>query len=251
MNSWEKLPQGVSIDITFREAAAFYVAAGGDARYLTPRLLELIGHKALSQIDQSVIDEVARALFPQSTTSTPTRQVYTPVSAVLKFSARHGWCDSFRVRRPRAPKQVMRLPSQSELDAFARAAGPSLKQIMRFKLETDATEHEMLTLDWSEMNISRKQAQLRRADGRIRIIVLSRELVEMLARASKNQIGRVFRSDNGRPYKVHGNYGGRLKTAFDGASKRSGVKITFLILHRIWCARQSDAARDIGSIPDG
>jgi hypothetical protein len=29
------------------------------------------------------------------------------------------------------------------------------------------------------------------------------------------------------------------------------VKITFLMLHRIWSARQTDASQDIGSIPDG
>jgi hypothetical protein len=248
MNSWEKIPQGVSINFTFGEAAGLYVTADGDGRYLSPHLLELIGDKRLSEIDQSLIDEVARTLLPRAAPGTRNRQVHTPISAVLKFSAAHGWCKRFRISRPRASKQAVKLPSQRDLDAFGGAAGPSLKQIIRFKLETDATEHELLTLDWSQVEASRKQARLRRADGSTRTVLLSGALVEMLARRSKNQVGRVFRTNSGRPYKVHGNYGSRLKTAFAGASKRSGVKITFLMLHRIRCARHSDASQDIGSI---
>ena len=230
--------------LRFPEAARRYVAAGGDARYMVP-LEEFFGDRYVDEIVQADIDHAAKAICPSVSCGTRNRQVYTPVSAVLKFSAARGWCKSFRIERPRVSKQIVELPQQCGLDAFARAAGPSLKQIIRFKLETDATEHELLTLEWSQVNVSRKQARLRRANGSTRIVSISGGLAEMLARSSKNQIGRVFRNDHGRPYKVRGNYGGRLKASFDGASKRSGVKITFLTLHRICGARRSDASRDI------
>ncbi|MEA2889563.1 MAG: hypothetical protein QOI05_356 [Bradyrhizobium sp.] len=237
-------------EVTFSEAASIYISAGGEPRYLEP-LIKFFGHRPLQAINQYDIDFAALAILPNAAASTRNRQVHGPISAVLKFGAARELCKHFRISRPRVSKQVVQLPSQRDLDAFGRAAGPSLKQITRFKLETDATEHELLTLDWCQVNTSRKQALLRRADGSTRVVLLSGALVEMLARSSKNQVGRVFRTDSGQPYKVHGNYGGRIKTAFAGASKRSGVKITFLMLHRIWCARRSDASRDGGSIPGG
>jgi integrase len=236
--------------LTFSEAARHYIVDGGDARYLAP-LMEFLGYRYVDEIDQADIDRAATTICPNVSCDTKNRQVYTPASAVLKFSAARGCCKNFRIKRPCASKKVPNLPSQAHIDAFAHAAGPSLKQIVRFKLETDATEHEILALDWRQVSISRKQAQLTRADGSIRTVSLSPALIEMLARRSKNQVGRVFRSDNGLPYSLRGNHGGRLKTAFNGASKRSGVKMTFLMLHRICRARRTDASGDFESMADG
>lgn len=242
---------GAGERITFSKAALWYVADGGEAMYLLP-LAAFFAGRFVDEITQADIDAAAAKICANLAPATRNRRVYTPASAVLKFSAERGWRTSLRIQRPRATKRVVALPSQPELDAFARAAGPGLKQVIRFKLETDATEHEILSLDWGEVNVSRKRAVLQRADGETRVVALSSALVEMFVRRSGNQIGRVFRSDNaGKPYSTNGSYGGRLKAAFEGASNRSGTRITFSMLHLICRARQVDASRDIGSAVDG
>lgn len=80
---------------TFASAAVAYMNAGGQRRPLAP-LLRHFGEKALKTIDQAAIDEAAVALFPHGTAATRNREIYTPVSAVLK---RAGF--NFKIRRPK------------------------------------------------------------------------------------------------------------------------------------------------------
>lgn len=110
---------------TFLAAAVSYIEAGGDARFLgafdedagtwSPGLITYFGERPLSEIDQAAIDTVAIALYPAGSAPTRNRQVYTPVSAILKHSG-----FNFALRRPkgwrgnertdwRQPEQVFRL----------------------------------------------------------------------------------------------------------------------------------------------
>jgi len=57
--------------------------AGGERTYLT-KLLEHFGEKPLSQIGQAAIDQAAASLYPNSSAATRNRQVYTPISAILR-----------------------------------------------------------------------------------------------------------------------------------------------------------------------
>jgi integrase len=68
---------------TFASAAAAYMKAGGERTYLK-KLLEHFGDKPLSQIGQHEIDEAAIVVYPECSVATRNRQVYTPVSAVLR-----------------------------------------------------------------------------------------------------------------------------------------------------------------------
>lgn len=68
---------------TFADAVTRYLKAGGDDRFLRP-ILEHFQETPLADIDQAAIDDAASALYPRATPATRNRQVYTPVSAVLK-----------------------------------------------------------------------------------------------------------------------------------------------------------------------
>lgn len=68
---------------TFASAAAAYMKAGGERRFLR-KLLEHFGDTKLSKIDQPAIDVAAAALYPRASGATRNRQVYSPVSAVLR-----------------------------------------------------------------------------------------------------------------------------------------------------------------------
>lgn len=80
---------------TFASAAINYMEAGGERRPLAP-LLRYFKEQPLRQIDQATIDAAAAALLPHATAATRNREVYTPVSAVLK---RAGF--DFRIKRPK------------------------------------------------------------------------------------------------------------------------------------------------------
>lgn len=83
---------------TFLAWAVNYIEAGGEKRFLgrydpdTGKWSGLIAHFAETDphaIDQHALDEAAAVLLPHGTPATRNRQVYTPVSAVLK----HGGID--------------------------------------------------------------------------------------------------------------------------------------------------------------
>jgi integrase len=73
---------------TFADAALAYLKAGGDATFLSP-IIALKGEyslqdKLVTDIDQIAIDNAAKAIYPHASPATLNRQVYTPISAVLK-----------------------------------------------------------------------------------------------------------------------------------------------------------------------
>jgi integrase len=70
---------------TFASAVVTYLKAGGDDRFIKPLLLRF-KETPLVDIDQDAIDAAAYALYPSGTASTRNRQVYTPVSSILKRS---------------------------------------------------------------------------------------------------------------------------------------------------------------------
>lgn len=82
---------------TFDEAALSYIKSGGDGQYLgtfdpncgtwVGGVLSKLTGKTLPEITQQVIDECAVALYPTGSAATRNRQVYMPVSAVLKHAA--------------------------------------------------------------------------------------------------------------------------------------------------------------------
>lgn len=78
---------------TFLSAALAYIKAGGEARFVgeydpkTKLWSGLIGHFSdtpLGDIGQEAIDEAASVLHPAGSAATKNRQVYTPMSAILK-----------------------------------------------------------------------------------------------------------------------------------------------------------------------
>jgi integrase len=68
---------------TVDDAIAAYLAAGGERTFMRP-LLEHFRSVPLDNLDQARIDAAAEALYPNATAATRNRQVYTPLSAVLK-----------------------------------------------------------------------------------------------------------------------------------------------------------------------
>lgn len=68
---------------TFSTAALAYIQAGGEQRFLKP-LADYFQDMPLTEIDQTVIDAAALTLYPNASPATRNRQVYSPISAILK-----------------------------------------------------------------------------------------------------------------------------------------------------------------------
>lgn len=87
IRQWESdIERGVFVEPgepTFASAALAYMKAGGERIFLAP-LLRHFENLPLKALGQAQVDAAAQALYPGRSAATVNRQVYTPVSAVLK-----------------------------------------------------------------------------------------------------------------------------------------------------------------------
>jgi integrase len=102
----------------FGAAAASYMKAGGDNRFLRPLILHF-GDTSLDRIDQMAIDNAAAEIYPDGSAATRNRQVYTPIVAVLNRAGIER-----RIKRPlgwKSPKGVAWLSPEQAFAVLAAA----------------------------------------------------------------------------------------------------------------------------------
>lgn len=223
---WEILQASVfgqKSTASFLEAAVSYMEAGGERRYIQ-RLIEHFGNRPLAKIDQGAMDAAAKILCPAAASSTVNRQIYTPLSAILKHAAKRGLCEWRQIERPSQPKGRVRWLKPEEADRLINACSPHLRPLIIFLFYTGARLSEALYLDWRQLDLVRKQVQfIDTKNGEARGVPLHPRVLAALAKISHHG-GEVFRRPDGRPYnrKPDGG-GGQIKTAFRGACRRAEI----------------------------
>lgn len=207
---------------TFLEAAVSYMDAGGETRFLKPVIHELGGVR-LSDIDQALIEKVARRLYPTGAPATLNRQAIAPISAVLKHAHGRKLCDYLKIERMKEPKGRIRWLSPEDADRLIRHCSPHLKPLVTFLFYTGARLSEALYLDWHGVDLNRAHVHFAETkNGEARGIPLHARIIADLANL-RHRTGAVFRRPDGLPYVVKDDGGGQIKTAFKGACKRAGI----------------------------
>jgi len=233
---------------TFLEAAVSYMEAGGERRYLK-RLLNHFGATPLNKVDQLAIEGAAKTLYPTASPSTQNRQVFTPVSAVLKHAAKRGLCDFRQIERPIQPKGRIRWVSPAEADRLIAASAPHLRPLLIFLFYTGARLSEALYLDWQQVDLERAEVQfLKTKNGEARGVPLHPRVTAALS-ALPNRTDEVFRKQNGRPYARKQEGGGQIKTAFQSACIRAKLKnFTPHDCRHTWATWHYAANRDLPAL---
>jgi integrase len=133
--------------------------AGGERRFLTP-LIEHFQNESLSRIDQAAIDAAAASLYPEATAATRNRQVFTPVSAVLKHMGVER-----NLRRPKGSAGAVRIkwlwPEEAErLFAEATKIDPEFASLILVLTYTGIRLGEALALQCRDVRLSEAFAYL-------------------------------------------------------------------------------------------
>lgn len=236
---------GARASAIFLEAAVGYMKAGGERRYLKP-LIDHFGATPLARIDQAAIDAAALALKPEAGPATRNRQIYTPVSAVLKHAAKRGLCDFPRIDRPRQPNGKVKWLRPAEAERLIEACGDHLRPLVVFLLGTGARLGEALYLDWADVNPTKRRVWFTDTkNGEARGVPLNGRVFLELANLAQRE-GAVFRRPDGAPYARRIGGGGQIDTAFNAACRRAGladkvgeVKLPNGKTRAIWKARFS------------
>lgn len=201
---------------TFASAALAYIQANGETRFLRP-LVEHFGEKPLADIDQGAIDGSAVTLYPAATSATRNRQVYSPVSAVMK---RAGFEKA--IKRPKgwrsAPRPHWLRPEQAfALLEAASAENERFGALLAFLLYTGCRLSEALRLEWDEVDLPRAVARLRETkNGEALTVHLPAGIVALLANLGD---GRSRRSVFGF------SKSGRLYALLSASEKRAGISL--------------------------
>ena len=129
-------------------------------RFILP-LAEHFATTLLTRIDQAAIDDAAATLYPDSSPATRNRQVYTPVSAILRHAG-----VAIVIQRPKGAQGTPRTAWLDPRQAFALmaasdAVGPTFGALVKLLLYTGARLGEALTLRWSDVDLDRKAVTIR------------------------------------------------------------------------------------------
>ncbi len=207
-------------ELTFAQAALAYIQAGGEMRFLGP-LLRHFKETPLRKIGQVEIDLAAAALYPAATPATLNRNVYTPVSAILKRAGRDY---DFRLRRP-VGAQGRRLsdwlwPEQAfRLFAQARRRDPELAILIEFLVYTGLRLGEALRVGCDDLRLKERFIYVRMTkNGDPQPVYLPPRLVVALA----NHPRKLARAGE-RVFRFH--KGSALYAALDAAAKAAGVTL--------------------------
>ena len=186
--------------VGFAAAAAAYMKAGGDRKYLAP-LIQHFLHMPIADIDQVMIDNAATEIYPEASAATLNRQVYTPISAVLKRAGIER-----QIKRPKGwrgrklthwltPEQAFRI-----FEATARIDAPEATRVkfriyLRMLCYTAMRLSEPLKLAKADVNLEAATASLRdMKNGRHRLVYLPPVVVEDLRQlpGGLDRPGRLF-----------------------------------------------------------
>lgn len=228
---------------TFAQAVESYLKAGGDPRFIGTVDGGLLRHfydKPLKDIQQNDLDEAARTLYPTAQPETRNRQCYTPFVAVWNHAVRNGWADARQWQRPRKPKgtNVVRIVKRragtfpveyAHAAKFVAAMSPGPAMLMTALFYTGMRPIEAFALTAGEVDINGRWITLTNTKtGEPRGIPIHSFLVplfeSLLNRNALAEDPRLFRTPRGEPYEAVENGGGGLKTAIQGARRRSGIK---------------------------
>lgn len=234
---------GVRPSITWSQAVAAYAKdapPGPGTAKLLYRLTLHLGPMMVRDIDQEVVSRAVDTLCrPGAAPATRLRNVITPVQAVLNHAAQDGYCDRPNFKKPRGASGVKRTRwlTPDEWGRLNMAASRHLQPLLAFLVGTGCRLSEALELEWPEVNLTHARAVVWQKQGNERHVELPPVTVAALAELARRE-GRVFLTDDGRPYRDTGRTsGGQIATAFGGACRRAGLRaVTPHVLRHTWAS---------------
>lgn len=216
---------GLRPSVPFARAAAAYLAfepRGLAQTRIVNRLSKALSARIVRDMGQNDADDAQRALCqPDAAPATIVRHVVSPLTSVLRFAARRGWCARPELQWPKLKRTrfAFLLPCQAE--ALISAAVPHLKPIIAFMLCTGARTGETLRLDWRDVDLAGGKVTLWEGEtktGHRRIVSLPPRAVAALASLPRRE-GRVFLRDDGKPFVLRGDGGGALRAGWATACR--------------------------------
>jgi integrase len=225
---WDRSVFGERATTPFVQAAVSYIEQRAPTARDKRRIERLAKHFRginVDRIDQLAADRAIAAICrPDAKPATRLRAVLIPLTAVLTFAAKRGWCGRPSFERPKQPKGRTAWLTPADAQLLLEHAGETLKPLVVFFLCTGARVAEALEMEWTDVDLGRGSCVLRETkNGRDRIVRLPPAAIAAIANLEHRK-GAVFRRPDGEPYEdKEREEGGQIKTAFRNACRRAGL----------------------------
>ena len=193
---WKRHSYGEKAVRTFEEAAASYMEAGGEARFLQPLLRRFKG-RLLGSITPEEVRQVARSIYPTGTGATLNRQGIVPTRAVITHAAGRGWCVPLAIGNFPVKKTLRIAVSREWIDAFVDRADddqlPHLAAAVLFMWQTGARVSEAARILPEHVNLADRIILLERTkEGEWEECHITRELMIRLANLPQTEGKPLF-----------------------------------------------------------
>lgn len=201
----------------FAGAASAYLKAGGERRFVA-KLLHHFKNTPLVDIDQGAIDHAAETLYPKTSPATRNRQVYSPISAILKRAGHSG-----EIKRPIGSQGTKRTAWLETDDGFrllarARKISPEFGLLCLTLIYTGLRLSEALEMRWEDVRLKRSFVYIPDTKtGEPRAVHLTKELVK----GFKSHPRGIEKE--GYVFKYHKS--GALYSMLRKAAKEAGIKL--------------------------
>lgn len=185
---------------TFDEAVAVYIDAGGSPDHLDP-IMDRIGYRKLSDVNQPLIDKLAREMKPDASAATRLRQVYTPILAVMNAATAAGLCDPIRLKKPKVAGGRTEYLTPQEVEDWLAALSPALRRIVTFYVGTGCRATEGLSLVWKDVTLGERRAVFWETKaGYARGVDLCKRVRGQLPTRADKSDACVFLNSRGEPW---------------------------------------------------
>lgn len=234
----ERSVYGPAATVTFREAAVMYCETArpsGTQRAaiigrtlsngaMSWNLVDLIGGKKLSEVNQELLDTLARKHFPASAPATIQRQLVGPVNAVLRRAAKRNWCPHPSFEHPKGGQSRVRWLTPEEAVKLTAGAAKHVRPLLVFLLGTGARISEAVDLDWRDVDLADARCRFWHTKNQNpRLARMPPAVVAALANLAHRE-GAVFRTHRGKAYADRKReHGGQIRSSFKTALTRSGI----------------------------
>lgn len=220
---FERYVKGPQAVATFAEAAADYLAGGGEGRYMTA-LIEHFGLTKLSEIDQAALDRAAQVLYPNASPVTRRRQVYAPFIACWNVAADAKKAEVRKWKRPSAGKRRVEWRTPAEVEAILAELEPNTRGLVTFYTGIGCRATEALDLVWSDISPAAQKvtfwADITKA-GNSRSVDIGQRVRDALPQR-RGPNDPVFLNSFGEPWHAYD----AVNLALGRACKRAGVRHT-------------------------
>jgi integrase len=216
-------------------------------------VVEALGNVHASAVTQEVVDGLKKTMLQTRTPARSTIKTFIvmPISCVLNFGWRRGWCAKalpFELPKLSTEEKARSRPKimlPDEAQRLVEAATGHLKPVLITMFGLGSRVTETLNLEWDNVDLVGGKVSYIQKGGRWRHgVVLPPAVIATMAGLPGPRTGKVFLNTRGRGQR--GNhaylpriYGGQIKSAFDTALLRAGLDGHGLTPH---CCRHSYAS---------